>query len=316
MKPPRIVILGAGIAGLAASHVLKRKGLHPLLLEQGHPGGEFLAGGPRVLRDTKSMRCFLADLNLPHSKFTTRQGMLLRGRVEPFPRCLKNRLDARRVHADYWTKSRRVLPDDPTARYLTGARNPRKGFLRCDLEELVAKLASRARIQTVRVLGIERNHIETSGGRVPFELALCTLPLWELTGKTWFGLPSGVAVKLCATYVIPFHDRFARWDTVLAPYTPAACVHRMLSFEDGWVVEAAGEPSLADLESDLHWLFPEGYFVQWQRRGLKGALLPLEEDAAWPPNVRPLGRFAQWDSEVTVAEVVERIEGEVAYAHP
>ena len=39
MKDPRIVVVGAGIAGLTAAYFLKQAGHHPIILEKSDRGG-------------------------------------------------------------------------------------------------------------------------------------------------------------------------------------------------------------------------------------------------------------------------------------
>jgi hypothetical protein len=95
------------------------------------------------------------------------------------------------------------------------------------------------------------------------------------------------------------------FDYVYTPYTPADTVHRFSPNVGGYSVEANGILDRDRLQSDLAFIFPDGYVLEGIKEGLKGHLLPLPESVVWPDNVAPLGRFACWDSRVT-ADIVLR----------
>jgi hypothetical protein len=119
---------------------------------------------------------------------------------------------------------------------------------------------------------------------------------------SWY-IPHGVAMKLNIANVQIRRDKYAAWDYVYTPYTPANAIHRFSPHNSEYAVEINGELDQLALESDLNFLFCEGWYIHSLQRNLKGHLLPLEQNFQWPGNVAPLGRFAQWDSRATVDTV-------------
>jgi hypothetical protein len=120
-----------------------------------------------------------------------------------------------------------------------------------------------------------------------------------------FYVPQACAMKLNIAHVQPKHDKYAKWDFVYTPYTPANYIHRLSPHEGIYTVEANGELDEIKLHSDLHFIFDDGYCVTKVHSGLKGHLLPLEVQPEYPANIAPIGRFARWDSRATVDVVLE-----------
>lgn len=73
-------------------------------------------------------------------------------------------------------------------------------------------------------------------------------------------------------------------------------------------MESNGELDREKLESDLNFIFREGWYIEDLREGLKGHLLDLEKEPEWPDNIAPIGRFAKWDPRATTDVTLEDAE--------
>jgi hypothetical protein len=302
-RSERVAIVGGGPSGLIASYVFRLLGADVTLFEPGALGGEFLAGGLKYLSATTEMVRMFERLDIPYSPFTVKGGIHLRGNVGAYPEVLYKlpKDQAQQIRTDHYTKTRRLAPDEgaKTAMNDPDTKGPRRA-LRCDFKDLIDGLADGLQIvpKGVKYIGLEG--IQTGdGGLFGFDYAVVTLPLWITRSMVNWYIPESSAVKLNLAHVIPKVDPFVKWDYVYTPYTPANVVHRLSPFEDGYSVEANGTLDRVGLESDLQFLFPDGYGVRKVIEGLKGHLLPLETAPQWPDNVAPIGRFAKWDSRAT-----------------
>lgn len=294
----KVVIIGGGISGLLAAHAFSRAGVTPTLIERDKPGGQFLAGGLRTFRDNFMMRELLDDFDMIYSEFQIKGGILLREQIQRYPLYFQQdgRDEAGQVLADLWAKCHKTLPSSKKKWIMADAeRNATKGVLRCDWERLILLLAEECDlVRGTFDRATETDVLTVEGEIYPFDRLVLTLPLWQLEERLWFDVPSGVATRLTLAYVLPHRDRYLAWDFVYTPYTPGSCVQRLSPHLDGYVVEASGQPTRLALESDLQFLFPDGYQVRWVHGGLHGYLLPLEQDVCWPDTVGAVGRYAQW----------------------
>jgi len=318
----RVVILGGGISGLLAAHVFREEGIShisdeivqrdsarivrfrneslvPTVIERDEPGGQWLAGGLRTLRNTKAMRDLLDGLGLAYSKFMVASGILLRGTVRPYPAYFRQGLgleEAEKTLSDLWAKCHTTQPSGRKRWHMPDAEKGwSRAALQSDWEEFVKLLAEPCDLVRGTFDHATQGEVHLDGGRIiPFDRLVVTLPLWEVAGRMWFDVPSGAAVRLTLGYVLPSKDEYLHWDSVYTPYTPGRCVQRLSTYQDGYVVEASGRPMRVALESDLQFLFPDGYELRWVKTGLHGYLLPLEQQVDWPFEVGPVGRFAQW----------------------
>src|SRR6185503_11510861 len=232
----------------------------------------------------------------------------------PFPAVLKElgKEQADRIRADHYFKTRRAEPDGGQAAKAMNdpeASGPRHG-LRCDLGAFVNALARRAVLVADSMAGLAPGQVVgASERRFPFDYLVLTVPLWIVRRMAWFALPEALALKLNVVRVNPIGDPYAKWDYVYTPYTPENLLHRLSPSDDGYQCEFNGEwiegETNTKLTSDLNFLFPNGWALDAVKKGLNGHLLPLRGPAEWPANVRPLGRFAQWDSRATVDAVLD-----------
>jgi hypothetical protein len=307
----KMVIVGGGISGLIASWVYTQvPGLDVVVLEPGKPGGDFAAGGLKYIHKTNDMEDLLKDLRVTYTDYSVQGGILLHGAVEPFPGILKgmNKDRALRIQHDHYRKTRQIEPDAFASRSMNDPESsgPRKA-LRCDMDLMLKGLIDLAPVAKDGCAHIEPNKvIGTSGARYSFDYLLLTIPIWVIKTMVWFSLPDTMAIKLNLLMVDPPEkvDSFAQWDYVYTPYTPENMIHRISPRDGGYTCEFNGSWEDGDgsgdrLTSELNFLFPGGWALGRSLKGLNGHLLPMTTKPVWPDNIRPIGRFAQWDPRMT-----------------
>jgi hypothetical protein len=302
-----IVIVGGGISGLIAAHTFKqhdyRHRCNICVLEHNKIGGEFIAGGLKYIHRTDAMIRLFNKMHIPYSNYTVRGGIMLRGQVLPYPRCFEGMAaeERTRIRQDHYVKTRKTASGPWSERSMNDPASvkPRKA-LRCDFKELIQKLAKNADVVGEKFIRLGKDFVSLSNQRkIPYDFLVFTIPLWAIRGNVPFYVPHGVAMKLNIATIMPAKDAYAKWDYVYTPYTPANYIHRFSPHSSGYVVEANGELDSVRLESDLGFIFPDGYYVERVRPGLKGHLIQLQQPPEWPTNVAPLGRFAQWNPRAT-----------------
>lgn len=281
------------------------------VLEPGKPGGEFTSGGLKYIHRTDEMEGMFDQLDVPYSKYIVCGGILLRGDLYLYPQVFQSmpKAEAERIQHDHYRKTRQTNPGEYAARAMNdpAAVGPKRA-LRCDFEELIDTLVDVADIQRTGVarVDVDRNVLFDMDGHVHrYDFLVLTIPLWIIRKMVGFYVPEGVAMRLNIAQVYTQRDKYLGFDYVYTPYTPADTVHRFSPNVGGYSVEANGILDRDRLQSDLAFIFPDGYVLEGIKEGLKGHLLPLPESVVWPDNVAPLGRFACWDSRVT-ADIVLR----------
>jgi len=306
----RVVIVGGGVSGLIASYVFSGiPGVETRVFEEKTTGGEFLAGGLKYIHHTEAMVDMFDELGLCHSNFMVNGGILLSDVVQPYPKCFQDMEPERaaRIQDDHWRKTRRSEPGSDSKKAMNdpASTKPRQA-LRCDFVDMINELSDCAAITNAAVVEINQNDLLTSQKeRVLFDFAVVTLPLWVIRELVKWYVPHGMAMALNVAKVNVRGDRFARWDYVYTPYTPSNCVHRFSPVAGGYSVETNGELNLGEIESDLNFLWPEGWAMMELKEGLKGHLLSLDTKPDWPRNIAPIGRFAKWDSRATIDVALE-----------
>lgn len=302
-----ILIVGGGVSGLVANWAFKKRrpGLNVKVLEPGLPGGEFTSGGLKYIHKTDAMVEMFEALELPYSTYAVRGGILLRNEVRPYPQCFAElgEDESKRIQQDHYAKTRRTSPDRFAAKAMNdpAATGPRRA-LRCNFDDMVDALAMEASIITkaAKVLATDRNTVVLDDHSVVhYKHLIVTIPLWVVKRMVQFYVPEGASMQLNVINVTPVVDRYASWDYVYTPYTPANLIHRLSPLGGGYSCEANGAVEQKQLMDDLMYLFPDGYQLDEVVPRLKGHLLPLAQRPAWPANVRPIGRFAKWDPRAT-----------------
>ena len=310
----RVIIVGGGVSGLVANYVFAQYGQRPLILEPAEPGGDFLLGGLKYIHRTDAMAERFDALDLPWSDYKINGGILLRGVVEPYPKCFASmdKSEAERIQADHFRKTRRTEPgefgtkamNDPAA-----LRGPRRA-IRCDFRQMISILAAKASIAKLGLAQIDSKNkrILLSNGAWKFYTRLIvTIPLWVVRVMADFYVPQGMAMNLNLIQVRPLRDRFAKWDYVYTPYTPANAVHRLSPKGSGYSCEVNGDWGRQESSAmdDLAFIFQDGFLIEDTKHGVKGHLLDLQERPEWPKEVAPLGRFAKWDPRATTDATLE-----------
>lgn len=307
----RVVIVGGGVSGLVASHVFSDRGAETMVIEAKTVGGEFLAGGLKYIHNSEGMCELFDDLEVPYSQYTVQGGIMLRGQVHPYPKVLQQlpKEEAAIIQADHYRKTRRTEGGDDSRKAMNdpAAVKPRRA-LRCHFPDMIKELARGADVVKGMLLRVKPKTNEivlTDTRRIPYDKLILTIPLWVIKEAVPFYVPQGMAMSLNLVDVTPVRDRYAKWDYVYTPYTPANQVHRFSPKGRAYSVEINGTMDRVKLESDLSFIFTEGYGIETIREGLKGHLLPLEQQPEWPENIAPLGRFAKWDSRATTDVTLE-----------
>lgn len=307
---PRVVVIGGGMSGLIASYVMRRLRTQVLVIEPAELGGEFLAGGLKYIHHTLGMIHLCDELGVTYSDYAIQGGIMLRGEVHPYPKHLQTmpRAEASRIRADHYRKTRRTEADaesSATAMNDPAAMKPRKA-IRAHFPEMIRALATGLLTMRTGVSGIQSGALNTTSGvLVPFDFCIVTIPLWAVRRLAQFYVPEGVAMKLNVVQVNPVRDRYVRWDYVYTPYTPADAVHRFSPSGNGYSVEINGSLDRLRMQSDLNFIFADGWTIEKLNEGLKGHLLPLQTEPEWPNNIAPLGRFATWNPRSTMDVVLD-----------
>jgi hypothetical protein len=318
----KVLIVGGGIAGLIANWVFKQhRAVDVSILEPGKVGGDFLAGGLRYIHATDEMKAMLTDNRITFTNYQVNGGILLKGAVEPYPSFLKtmDREKAERIQFDHYRKTRRTEPSGEDA--LRSMNDPEsvgsRHALRADAGGLLRALESQANVKCDGAVAVNSLNsttgysvLGTSGIAHSFDYLIFTIPLWAIRKMVPWELPEALALKLNIVNVDVTRDPLSKWDYVYTPYTPEGLIHRISPRDGGWTAEfngqwiEEGDETSLKLTSDLNFLFPNGWALNAVRRGLNGHLLPLEFETKWPKNVRPIGRFAEWNSRATADAVL------------
>lgn len=290
----RVVIVGGGISGLMASWVMRRHANVVLIEEANHLGGQFLTGGLRFLHLTDAIKRLVKSLDLPYSTYSPRGGLLLRGKVLSFPKCFYGmKLEERkRIQCDHWIKSRCTSPLQRQNPMPEVVRSRSRTVLRCENEDLVARLADGLEIERGRSVDLGEESVRQLSSEFDFVVVAA---------------PVHVSCRLNRIGVVPNADPFSRYEYVYTPYTPAGEIQRLVLDGDGYVAETSGTFNRIDAESDLSFLFPGGYFVRWLREGLPGHVLPPINFPTWPKNVMPVGARAEGVPGLMATNVLDRI---------
>ncbi len=310
----KIAILGGGMPGLLSSYVFGRhKNVKTMLFEPGELCKEFLIGGLRYTYLTDEIVELLAELNLVYSDYSLRGGILLKDTVEKYPECFKefDKENVKRIQTDYWRKTRKTELDGYIRQSLIDpiSAKPKK-VVRPNYEWMISELSRNSNVIKSKIKKIDENFVVMhDNSRFGFDYLIVTIPLWEMKKyvRDWY-IPSGQAMKLNTALIVTPKDRYAKWDYVYTPYTPANCIHRFTSHELGYLVEANGDLDFVDLVSDLNFLFYDGWYLNQMFKNLKGYLLPLVKKPQWPSNVVPLGRFAKWNFRITLDSTLAEIK--------
>ncbi len=307
----RVLIIGGGLPALMAARVFNSiPRVRVTVMDPVGLGGEDL-GGLEVVQRTDAMIRFFNNLRMVYSSFNVAGGVLLRGKVQPYPMALGTfpTTQAVRVQADIWHKSRLTDPDEWSKKALLSGIPRAVKALRVDMGTLVKRLVEGVSFTQVGLASANAHQVmDTTGNMHVFDFLIFTQPLWELRGKVPWYVPEAVALNASIALVSPRKDRYAQWDYVNTPYTPADFIHRLSPMGGSYLVEMAGTFHAQRMQSDLHFIFPDGFHVEEIVRQIRGHMIPLRgQNAEWPSNVAPLGPYAQWDSTATPDAVLGNI---------
>jgi hypothetical protein len=319
MKKKKLVIIGAGIAGLLCSYVFrKRKEFEVRILECNEVGGEFLASGMRYVgahedEEKDHMIKILNELGLANTTYLVKGGIFLKNEIHSYPKGIRKfgKERIRRIEKDYYRKSRLVEPSKKMKNALNDpANNKKRKAIKFNSRDFIVELSRRARIIKERMYAVTSESIICSDGlKIPYDYLVLTIPLWDIKEAVYWDVPTCDAIKMNSAYIITDNQRFLKWDHVYTPYTPSNYVYKVISAGCGYVVECSGEFKEAFLHSDLEFLFDGEWKIQNKILGNKGYMISFpDKEIKWPRNVAPLGRFATWDPYTSVDVTLSKIE--------
>jgi hypothetical protein len=308
----RVIIIGGGISGLVVANVFSKYASHVAVevYESGVVGGEFVLGGLKYIHQSRAMEDFLDGLGIYWCDYRVRGGILLRGEVRKYPLFLSqlSKDEAIRIQRDHYRKTRLMeLGDFDDTAMNEPANAKSNNALNCDFQRLVDVLASNCNIIKASLIRVINDKVYLSNNTVrQFDYLVLTIPLWIIKLVTDYEIASAIAMKLNIAIVKGTRNTYAGWDYVYTPYTPSNYIHRISYGDGGYAVEANGKLDEVRLYSDLNFLFKNGWRLEGIKKNLKGHLLPLDQKIIVPSNVALLGRFAAWESRMTVDVTLNR----------
>jgi hypothetical protein len=328
-----IVIAGGGIAGLIAAETFITLGMKPTIIDGGRLGGQWARLTALKYLHADRVHDRYALLSLIHrvgiteyEEMDVNGGVLiaLQGGatvVAPHPEVLGVSSIGPAIADAHWVKTRGDGERRDSRAMNRGSQDVEWKRKRIDLggtsllDALVERVRSGARVaENSQIQAIDKRSVELVDGSIPYDLLITTLPLWSFTqlfGDKDFRCQ---ARKLTVrTYYAPsFTVKYRHWDYLYTPWTPHGRVHRLSpAGRDMWAVEANRPEGDRHASSDHHAdaMALLGNAAQYVSEvTTTGHLLPLSKPYEYPRNVKPLGRFAQWDARMTVDRVCRRAE--------
>lgn len=306
----RVGIIGGDVPGLVAACVLKERGCRVTVFEPDGVGQSYALPTFKYLERTSEVLGLLQRLELPHGEYPIQGGILINGQVVGCRKHLLSDVErAKRIHFQHYRKTRLVMP---TSFNVKSIDDPEVGAMRhavsCDYFELVRVLAQGVKVLRQRVLYADPRRIETKDGVYPFDRIMVCAPLWTMQNVfPGVDIPDAMAVKLHVLQVDSVKDRYLKWDFVYTPYTPGQMIHRLYNNNDGYACQFSGELDEDRLQSDLHFLFPDGWSAEDEPITIPGYMLPLAEPVEWTSGIMPVGKYARWDNKATVTTTIQDV---------
>jgi len=289
------VVLGSGIEALLVSWVFRQHpGFHVRVIGARSPAHHLeLPLAHRSTRHSAGLARFLRFLDVPYASFYPRDGILLRGEIEKFPEVLAV-LPAERAAEVFARYTRKAVGFD-IARAIPRTRKDRPRCLRWAPLDLIETLMRGLDFVLDEVEVVQPDRVLAGRAGHRFDFLIITEPLIDLQTKLFFPVPPMSAKRRTIAVVTAHEDRqFARWDSVLTPFTPGQAAHRVSTYEHGYAVEMVGRFDPERLTEDLRFFFPTKCRVDVVRSDL-WTVPVLAGDAEWmlPANVAMLGAEAQ-----------------------
>lgn len=303
----RIGVIGGDVDGLVAARLLADRGHEVSVFETEGLGLRFQLPTFKYLEDTTEVKRLLDRLDLPYGGYPIQAGLLINGNVVPCRKyLLKNPDHANRIHFDYYRKTRLAFPvsisskgiDDPEC-------GPSRKAISCDYTDFVRQVTKGFRVLRQQVKKVLANVITTKESEFECDRVVVCDPLWKVQGLFAVDVPDAMAVKSNVIQVEVIRDRFLKWDFVYTPYTPGQRIHRVYHNDDGYACQFSGELDEDGLQSDLNFLFPDGWHIEKDPTIIPGHLLPLPCQVKWPDKVIPVGKYARWDPKATLTDTIK-----------
>lgn len=304
-----IAVIGGDVHGLVAACELIACGHSVTVFGFDSPAQSVVLPGFKFLERTTEVREFLDRLGLVYETYTVSVGLMRHGSIESLRKTFSPE-----VYFALYRKTRLTRPpdsaplvmDDPEAGSLKHAiALDWINFARMIYNEVVADFR---RVNSVVAPG-EGKLLLPDGRDFKFDGFVSAVPLWQ-AAEIFRGLvlPDAMATKLQYVCVNAVRDAYVKWDVVYTPYTPGSTIHRLYHHRElGFVCEFSGELREDDLQSDLNFLFPDGWHFIDDLVFANGHLIPLAYEPRWPKTICPVGKHATWDSMAGLTKTIRDV---------
>ena len=272
-----IVFCSSSILSLALMELLKRSRYYCKISSLFDPNEALTEGRSKnffYIEATEPVFVLLRHMGVAHAEYNVSCGLMARGQVKKLKASL-TQVD----HLAYYRKTRLLEPSG-VPRGITEPEAHGRKAISLDVEDFAKRLIHCA-----------------LGTSVYDETKLCYRkfffsPLWEV-------LPGAMATQKNLMKITTVADKFLSWDIVYTPHTPDNVISRVYHYEDGFVVEFYGNQEQGRIESDLNFIFPEGWAQDSEVEIAKGELMPigrhLDPLSMRGPKGIPLGKYATWN---------------------
>lgn len=319
----RVVILGGGISGLLAAHVLRKH--KPTLLEaQPKLGGNYTAGGLKYIRRTARFEALLGELDIHRTLYQPKGVLYFDGQLHPHPSWLMEQpgWGRRAIQSAHWVKTRGLETSVSDTCMNDPAGEGADVAMRCDHALLLLNLCGSASMAGaelatgVRVEHVSSESVVCSDRMVPYDRMVTTAPLSVMSRLApWAGLPAPKPNDLSIMDLEDAGMSTVQWDYMYTPTLPTISrispTHRP-GKPQAYQVEAPGCPDPRMMfneavEAISHAVGGSKLEVMGDVRVIPGHLKPLNNPVAWPESWLPLGRFAEWEPRATAEKVLDKV---------
>lgn len=287
----RIAILGAGFPGLLVAHGLAERGHEVSVLGKPEKAGVLSGAGPRHLWDCEALKIALPEVDRTkiHVRWLLEDGKLAKNSSP----------EAREQYPGYWVKSRGKSTGKPPCRGVNSFDVVDDGFRRLaqhyDLGrfEPDPSLAHRAKLKKgewtlsglVNDIGTYERVVTTLPPNLSYEIfgVRKDPPRIGMVRFYWSDSLAGYGANVAENDLLYSGDETVWW-------------HRVSHTHRGWCFES--RPGRG----------PDPGYWTGDYADMLTQLSALDEDLEYPAGVIPVGRFAEWDGEMMVNDVLEGLD--------
>ena len=314
MSETKIVVIGGGMAGLAAAAAFAGPGVSVTIVDPSPPGGVFAQGGFKYFHDTPDSRRMLgaAELMLEGS-VPVRGGILLDGEVRPYPEWLRDmpQPQAQSIMDQHYAKTRGgQRPVGGKA--MNDPFGDKPGRLIFDPAKFIKGVLKRVTWLPMSVTMVTDEYVSNGSRGVAYDFLINTLDVRLFAHLARRTVPELVehtekarTTDVTIFRVITDSDRLAGFDYIYTPFTHNDTIHRVsrgASWYDCETAKPMGK-QLAGAFSDIGSIFSAKPLVTFAAT-IPGHVCPFEGEQAFTDSLRDhwimVGRFASWDGRCTV----------------